>query len=109
MEDPRFKVLKDRLANWPALVQAIQEIVRDWDADALVEAWQAERMNAARAYRLSELYHQMPHLAERGFWETIDTPDGERVILGPAFRLSETPRHVAGPPPVLDAAMVAAQ
>jgi crotonobetainyl-CoA:carnitine CoA-transferase CaiB-like acyl-CoA transferase len=111
MEDPRFKVLKDRLANWPALVREIQEIVRDRDADELVAAWQAERMNASRAYRLSELHRQMPHLAERGFWETIDTPDGERLILGPAFRLSETPRRVAGPPPALarDQKMAAAQ
>lgn len=68
-------------------------------ADELVARWQAERMNAARAYRLSEMFQQSPHLTARGFWGTIETPDGPRVVLGAPFRLSATPRVVRGHAP----------
>jgi crotonobetainyl-CoA:carnitine CoA-transferase CaiB-like acyl-CoA transferase len=99
--DPRFATHKDRLARWPEVVDEIQARVRDRDADDVVGRWQAERMNAARAYRPSELFHKSPHLQARGFWETLDTPDGPRIIMGPSFRLSATPRHVRGPAPAL--------
>lgn len=42
------------------------------------------------------------HLTARGFWAAVNQPDvGNRVIAGPAFRMSETPLVVHSPAPYL--------
>ncbi len=99
-DDPRFAEPRARLDNWPALIEALQAHVATRRADDMLAAMQSVRVVAARCYSLTELRDACPHLAERGYWQTVETDSGPRTILGPQFRFSETPRAVrAGPPP----------
>jgi crotonobetainyl-CoA:carnitine CoA-transferase CaiB-like acyl-CoA transferase len=102
VEDPRFAQPVSRQKHWPALIALIQDIVAHRAADELVASMQAADVIAARASRPTDLAND-PHLASRHFWETVETPDGPRPILGPPYRLSRTPRRVAGPAPALGA------
>jgi crotonobetainyl-CoA:carnitine CoA-transferase CaiB-like acyl-CoA transferase len=99
LDDPRFAHPRERQNNWNELVGEIQNRVREWEVDVLVQRWQANRMVAARAYTPSELFTSCEHLKQRGFFETIDTALGPRTILGPPWIMSATPRHVTGGPP----------
>ncbi len=96
--DPRFAAPGKRLDNWAALVTAIQTHAGEWQADTLLAHLQKARVVAARSYALTELRDACPHLAERGFWESVTTETGPLTILGPQFRFSATPRTVRGPP-----------
>ena len=100
-EDPRFKPAKSRLDHWDAFVALLQTQVADQDADAVLAKLQSARVVAARCYSLTELREACPHLDARGFWESVTTPHGAQTILGPQFRLSQTPRQVRGGPPGL--------
>ena len=100
-EDPRFKSPRARLDNWNELVRLIQSHAADWPAETLLAKLQSVRVVAARSYRLTELRDDCPHLAQRHYWPTVPTPDGPRTILGPQFRFSATPRHVAAGAPAL--------
>ncbi len=104
MADPRFALAPDRQDNWAELVAEIQSRVADWPADDLVRRWQAARMVTARAYDLPSLISEYEHLKVRGYWEHLNTPEGSRVIPGPPFRMSATPRVVKKGPPRLGVA-----
>jgi crotonobetainyl-CoA:carnitine CoA-transferase CaiB-like acyl-CoA transferase len=97
--DPRFADPKTRLDNWPALNAIFQEVAGRMPAEDLLHRLLDRHVVAARAYRLTELWSDCAHLRARDFWETVDTPGGTRLILGPQFRMSATPRVVHGGPP----------
>ena len=109
LSDPRFAQGAARQDHWAALVAEIQSRVGAWRADDLVHRWQTARVVAARAYDLLSLRTECEHLLARGYWERLDTPGGPRVIPGPPFRMSATPRTVRGGAPGLGAAASAAQ
>jgi crotonobetainyl-CoA:carnitine CoA-transferase CaiB-like acyl-CoA transferase len=96
-DDPRFREPKTRIDNWAELVMALQDHVRSWKADDVVAALQSRKVIAARSYDVREVFADNAHLRERAYWETV----GSRPILGPQFRLSATPRQVAGGAPTL--------
>jgi crotonobetainyl-CoA:carnitine CoA-transferase CaiB-like acyl-CoA transferase len=100
-DDPRFSDPKTRLDNWPALNAIFQEIAVHESADDLLHRLLEAHAVAARAYRLSELWNDCTHLAERGYWEQVSTAQGSRPILGPQFRMSATPRQTPSGPPTL--------
>ena len=103
-EDPRFKPARARLDHWEAFVALLQDRDANQHADAVLAQLQSARVVAARCYSLTELHDACTHLAERGYWESVATPQGARTILGPQFRMSATPRQVRhGPPAVGDA------
>src|SRR5690606_24535044 len=87
--DPRFADPADRRTNWDALFAIFQAKVADMSAEDLVEILQQAQVIAAKAYRASEL-HKNRHLDARDYWEEVEG----RRILGPAFRLTRTPRRV---------------
>lgn len=99
-EDERFADPLTRRKNWSALFEIIQAKVADQNAEELVACLQRAEVIAAKAYRPSELYGS-DHLAKRGYWETVGP--NERVILGPPFRLSKTPRRVRSAAPEIGA------
>ncbi len=101
--DPRFATSTERQKNWRLVLGIMQDIAAGMSSDAFLASWQANRLIGAKAYRATELWAS-PHLRERGFWETVETTDGERPILGPQFRMSETPRVVRGGPPAMGSA-----
>jgi crotonobetainyl-CoA:carnitine CoA-transferase CaiB-like acyl-CoA transferase len=94
--DPRFADPADRRANWDKLFAVLQDKVADMAAEDLVESLQTAQVIAAKAYRPSELIGSR-HLLARNYWEQVDG----RTILGPPFRLTETPRQVRGTAPEL--------
>jgi crotonobetainyl-CoA:carnitine CoA-transferase CaiB-like acyl-CoA transferase len=89
--DPRFALFKSRLDHWPELEARVQQEVRAWGADDLLQRLLNGRIAAAKAYRASQLWSDMPHLAARNYWQTVNTAAGPRVVLGPQFRFSHTP------------------
>ena len=93
-DDPRFSQPLERINNWNTLVAEVGEFARHRGADELVAALQARQLVAAKSYRLSALWQDCRHLAERKFWENVPTDQGYRTILGPQFRLSASPRKV---------------
>lgn len=99
--DPHFAQPGARLDNWAALVAAIQHHAGTWEADTLLARLQSARVVAARSYALTELRDACPHLAERGYWESVAAAAGDQTILGPQFRFSATPRRVRRGPPML--------
>jgi len=92
--DPRFADPAERRANWDALFAIFQAKVADMPAEDLVEILQRAQVIAAKAYRPSELIDNR-HLKARNYWESVDG----RRMLGPAFRLTRTPRRVQGGAP----------
>lgn len=94
LADPRFAHPRDRQDNWMALVAEIQARVRDWSADELMQRWQRNRMVAAKAYLPTQLVHECDHLKQRDFFESVETGEGPRMILGPPFRMGATPRRI---------------
>ncbi|MEZ2131482.1 MULTISPECIES: CaiB/BaiF CoA transferase family protein [unclassified Sinorhizobium] len=94
--DVRFADPAIRRVNWDALFAIIQDRVADLDAEDLVERLQQAQVIAAKAYRPSELFGNA-HLNHRNYWQKVDG----RVILGPPFRMSETPRRVRSGAPAL--------
>ena len=99
LTDPRFEKPKDRLANLRKLMAEVQDHVKNWTSGDVLNRLLKGRLVAAKAYTPNQLYSGCEHLQERNYWETVQTPSGARPILGPAWRMSSTPRHIRGPAP----------
>jgi crotonobetainyl-CoA:carnitine CoA-transferase CaiB-like acyl-CoA transferase len=92
--DPRFARVKERLDHWAELTARVQEQVRDLSGDELLDRLLKERIAAAKAYTATQLWGGTPHLLERSYWQSVQTPSGRRPILGAQFRLSRTPSEI---------------
>jgi crotonobetainyl-CoA:carnitine CoA-transferase CaiB-like acyl-CoA transferase len=99
-DDPRFAKVESRMDHWPDVVRRIERQIADMAASDVVNRLQAAGAIAAKAATPADLAAS-EHLAARNYWETIDTPDGPRCILGPPFRMSATPRAVRTDAPPL--------
>lgn len=104
--DPRFAKVTDRQNNWDALTALVQHAVSELSGDALLERLLTDRIAGAKAYTPMQLWRAMPHLAQRQYWQSVQTPSGLRPVLGPQFRMSRTPTTVRAGPPCLGAAQV---
>ena len=99
--DPRFSDLRGRMANIRELNAIVSEWTRDKDAYEVAEALQAESIPSAPVLKAAELLDN-PQLAARGFFETLEREDtGPLPYAGVAWKLSETPGRLGGPPPGL--------
>jgi crotonobetainyl-CoA:carnitine CoA-transferase CaiB-like acyl-CoA transferase len=90
-DDPRYATAEARMENWPEVIARFQEVSRDMTCEDFIARLQAHDQVAGKAMRPSELI-ALPHLVERRYWQTVDTPSGPRTFLGPAFRMERTPR-----------------
>ncbi len=95
--DARF-VGGERQKNWRGVLAIIQDIAATMESDAFLARWQEHRLICAKGFRPTELWRH-PHLRERGYWEEVPGDRGPRPILGPQFRMGETPRVVRGGAP----------
>jgi crotonobetainyl-CoA:carnitine CoA-transferase CaiB-like acyl-CoA transferase len=100
--DPRFATTVERQKHWQTALVIFQEWAAARTADAFLAEWRANRLIGAKAARATELFTNDPHLRARGYWESVQTATGARPILGPQFRMSETPRMVRGPAPAYE-------
>jgi crotonobetainyl-CoA:carnitine CoA-transferase CaiB-like acyl-CoA transferase len=55
LDDPRFTTSGDRLANWPAVVERLQERAASMAADDVVDGLQRGRVSAEKVTGLAEL------------------------------------------------------
>ena len=99
--DPRFCDLSARQANIEELDRIVSEWTRDKSAESVSETLQAQSIPSAPVYKAAELINN-PQLKARGFFETLEREDmGSYPYAGPAWRLSDTPGKLGGPPPGL--------
>ncbi len=103
-QDPRFASGTERQKHWQEALAIFAEVAATRTADDFLAAWRANRLIGAKAARATDLFGHDPHLRARGYWESVDTAAGPRPILGPQFRMSETPRVVRGPAPAYEGA-----
>lgn len=101
ISDPRFAKEDARKANFPALIAEVQAHVADAIGSDIVNALQAKRVVAACCFQPTQLGPEAPHLKVRDFWQSLPSPEGARLALGPQFRMSATPRRLRGPAPAL--------
>ena len=99
--DPRFRDLSARLDNIEELDRIVSGWTRDKDACDIASALQSRSIPSAPVLKAAELLHN-PQLKARGFFETLEREDtGPLPYAGPAWRLSDTPGRLGGPPPRL--------
>ncbi len=99
--DSRFRNLSARLDNIEELDRIVSEWTRDRDAYDIASALQSASIPSAPVLKAAELLHN-PQLKARGFFQTLEREDtGPLPYAGSAWRLSETPGKLGGPPPGL--------
>ena len=101
--DPRFEKEVDRKANFPEFVGEDPEQLAHANGSEIVKTLQAKRVVAACCFQPAQLGPEAEHLKVRDFWQTLPTPEGRKLALGPQFRMSRTPRRLRGAAPSLDA------
>ena len=69
--DPRFETVEARLANIDALDDAISEWTRTRDAHEVMHTLQRAGVSAGVAQNVDDMLKRDPHLADRGYFETI--------------------------------------
>ncbi len=100
--DSRFATLAARLAHERELDALVESWTAPRSVDDVVAALQAAGVAAGVVADAEDFCARDPHLAARGYWATVDTSEGTRVVLdGVASRLSLTPGCVAAPAPLL--------
>jgi crotonobetainyl-CoA:carnitine CoA-transferase CaiB-like acyl-CoA transferase len=99
--DPRFHDLSVRLDNIEELDRIVSEWTRDKDAYDIANSLQSQSVPSAPVLKAAKLLHN-PQLKARGFFQTLERKDtGPLPYAGPAWRLSDTPGKLGGPPPGL--------
>lgn len=97
--DERFTTGALRQQHWAEATAMAQEMVGNLPSDDLVDRLMKQRVLVAKAYQALELRDKVQHLIDRNYWQSVETDNGPRTILGPAYRFSATPRTVRGGPP----------
>jgi crotonobetainyl-CoA:carnitine CoA-transferase CaiB-like acyl-CoA transferase len=95
--DPRFATGEARRDNFKELVAEIQARVRSRKASDVVNALALRRVVAACCFKPTQLGPDAPHLKAREYWQKA----GDRLALGPQFRMSRTPRRAPTASPSL--------
>ena len=99
--DPRFRDLSARQDNIEELDRIVSEWTRDKDAYHIADMLQSQSIPSAPVLKAAELLHN-PQLKARDFFETLEREDtGPLPYAGPAWKLSDTPGKLGGPPPGL--------
>lgn len=101
LEDPRFAVHGDRVANHEALRRALEEIFREHNGEDIEPQLAARHVPVAFVRNLGQvLKHE--HFVERDIFLNAELPGSEVPLktVGPGFQLSSGP-FAAGPVPRL--------
>jgi crotonobetainyl-CoA:carnitine CoA-transferase CaiB-like acyl-CoA transferase len=91
IDDERFAKLPSRQRNWSEVMEVFRHKAADLSADEIVDVGQKGKASVSKIMTVRDLW-ESPHLRERDFWEEVETESGRRAALGPAFRMSRTPR-----------------
>lgn len=96
--DPRFTSLRERGTHWAEAHALIQAKASSMRSHTIIEIAGRYKLPVSRVMDPKALLENK-HLQYRGYWETVDTSEGERTVLGPVFRMSATPRQIEGGAP----------
>jgi crotonobetainyl-CoA:carnitine CoA-transferase CaiB-like acyl-CoA transferase len=102
LTDPRFATQGERLANWPVIVDLMQENAVSRQADELVAALQAGRVSAERITSPSELVAG-EQWAARHVLSQVGQGAGAQPAMSGLYQMSGARTSVRGPSPDLDA------
>jgi len=92
LDDARFADPAKREANFAQLVEVLRDEARKRSCEELLACFHKARMVAAIVHTPRQLLADA-HLVARGYWESVSTPAGKRLVLGPQFRFSAIPRR----------------
>ncbi len=104
-QTPFFKSMGERMIGWREFEASMQPYLSTHTALEIVMTAQALRLPFAFVPTPSDLLSD-EHLAERAFFEKVETKAGPLTIPGQPFKMSETPLH-ASPAPDRGSANVA--
>ena len=89
--DSRFATLDDRLAHHDVLDRCVEEWTRQHSPEEVMALLQQAGVPAGVVANGEDLDRD-PQLRARGYWATVQTPEGDAVILdGTPIKLSATP------------------
>jgi crotonobetainyl-CoA:carnitine CoA-transferase CaiB-like acyl-CoA transferase len=106
LDDPRFTTSGDRLANWPAVTDMLQQRASSMVADDVVAACQRGRISAEKVLSLGELVDSEQWRVRSILHEVISADGGTETALHQVFSISGTATGVpsASPPLPVDLA-----
>ena len=87
--DPRFETNETRMANRDDLHKLITEAIADVPKTLLRERATEARIPAGIVQTFDEILDD-PHLAERGFWQTVGLGGQRLKTPNPPFRIDRT-------------------
>lgn len=94
IDDPRFSDGYLRHANQDELDQAVEQWTRGLSDYQVMKTLQAAGVAAMPSFNLQQLVND-PHLKARDAFIEVEGPEGDKaVMVGPPWRLSETPAEV---------------
>ncbi len=103
IDDPRFVTNPDRVEHRAELVEQIVPIIATRSVDAWIAALGEAGVPAGPVLDPAQVL-QLDHLRQRDMVVPIEHPTAGRFeVTGVPVRLSATPGHVDGPPPLLGA------
>ncbi len=97
---PQFDRLEDRAKQIDHVYGLLGETFLSRTTDAWLELLSTLEIPASRLQTTDELFNNK-HLNEIGFFETVDSPQGQVRFPGVPTWFSATPGYVAGPAPLL--------
>lgn len=93
-KEERFADSLNRWQNQEALDELISQWTRGQTHYAVTKKLQEAGVAALPSFNSKELFYD-PHLRERGYYREVEDGDkGKRFMVGPAWKLSETPAHM---------------
>jgi benzylsuccinate CoA-transferase BbsF subunit len=99
--EKRFSDAQRRWQSQDELDQFIEEWTVNFTYSEITECLQEAGVAASPVYDGEELYTD-PHLQARGFSELVEHPImGKRRVVGPPWKLSDTPAKITGHGPLL--------
>ena len=96
-QSPLFKQMGERMINWREFDELLKPYLESHSVQEIVMTAQALRMPFAFVPDANDLLTS-DHLAERGFFATVDTNAGPMRVPGAPFKMSETPLRASPPP-----------
>ena len=102
MRDPNYATAGGRVAGADRIDRELNAWTSTQDPQEAMALLQAHGVPAGVAQNGRDLFERDRHLAERGFFVTVDHPElGQFQMPGPGFRLDRTPAAIRRAPPLL--------
>ncbi len=102
IDDPRFNTIAARLRHWDELMAMVGEWAANHTSDECEAILDEAGVPCSRYYTVQEAL-ALPHLAQRGSFETIDDGSGPMRVPNPAFRMNGSAARARGGVPALGA------